>query len=313
MDIRTSCLTARVVPGLARESLLLGLFALVFGTSGGCAEQTNTRASPRVEDSRSRPLLPSEESAELGDYGQGPAVGDSHVWLQPSDGATAVGSADLALTIRAAEGAVAAAAVGEILASAILRDQLGSRVEFSAEEERVDVRPELVYVRLRPTLPLADGWYMLEVGALPTGFTAPPFVANATNSNADLASEFRVGSEPLLLSVRWCRAAGRESMVLDFSEPLDVRAISFGSASVPEVSGCELLIPTERSAEAPETQLAYRCPVDDSPSDRSVSVGADVVAVSGFPVGIRGTSARLRTVRWDDMIPWGSGCRIEQM
>lgn len=182
-----------------------------------------------------------KEQSELGASGapanSGPAVdegrlpaagppmpGPTIVQVEPIDMATSIGTTPIQLIVSNSGGPVGQATLTQIAAAVSLKTYPEMGDVPLAISNIVDTTGQpgqdaYAHIYLSPKSPLADRWYGLSVGALPSTVNWPPFPSMLALAGGANMARFRPGSDPMVAGVRsYAKAGGVSIAYVDFSE-----------------------------------------------------------------------------------------------
>lgn len=159
----------------------------------------------------------------------------------------------------------------------LTRQSDGAAVEVAATwTSDVSAAGQLVNLRLAPTGPLSDGWYLLTaVGTLDIQSGVSDFQETAPGVHT---TAFRVGSAPLVRHVQ----GGSSSTTVIFSEPVIIPVPSPISMEFPDA----LTVPCNSLAEdlaAPDSYTTFACP-DGATGERDVVFAEGIASPTGAPL-----------------------------
>jgi len=193
-------------------------------------------------------------------------------------------------------------------------------VSFIATAQNADVsdpsRGQRAYVSGVGSQQLVDRWYALKLLALPVGFSWANNMLHTNSKDGSVASRFRPGSDPVLMSIRLCQKTGQDVVALDFSERVrssipyaNLIQVKSGSTN----ASCTAVEPASLSEG--DTTIFVSCSPLTRSATLSVSVAASALSsLSGNAVHDFGaTSIASHIVAPSSMGSWGDGCLIAHL
>lgn len=238
-----------------------------------------------------------------GRFPPGPTRPLPTVQLEPLDLATSVGSSPLHVLVSNLSAPVGQSALEAIGTSITLKtwpelELVPVTYEYK-DASGSSAEDNFAHVYLKPTSPLSDRWYALYTKELPAAVTWPAFSNVYTTKSGEKVTRFRVGSEPVIASIRHYPDDPKQMLFVDFSE-----RVEGDFAAKLTVPGCQRANMGEGVS---ANSVRFSCPGLDRAKGLEIAVAAGLRSVSG-----RDVAARHLSIGPTDWSEWGEGGRIHK-
>lgn len=303
---------------------------------GGSACQTVQSTKHDDQGSVTRAKLPTEEGNGSSSPTPEPVPAGEERWLplggrpgaqlelQPADLTTSFGETPLTVTVFNHGSPVGKKALDAIAQSVKLKrwpelTDVPLQVTNIADASGVQQADQFAHITFASQEPLTDRWYALLVDRLPPGIQWPEFTNLYDLPAGGKATRFRIGSEPVVASVRVYSKGIGDVAYVDFSERVEgddqlielsgvgVRCAAGGGAKNVVVGGdgsSGLVLPN--TADASYNTIALHCSgALDVEKPVSLSLASGLRSTSG-PALNRGQSAGL-DIAPGQWLRWGDG------
>jgi hypothetical protein len=258
---------------------------------------------------------------------------DPIVQLEPLDLTTSVGSSPLHILVANAGDPVGAELLQRIADTVKIKtwpelDDVSATVSEITDTTGNSGEDEYAHIYLAPSSQLSDRWYALYVEKLPQGVAWPVYSSTLTLADGSHVSRFRIGSEPVVASVRVLQGAQKRAVYVDFSERIsgDSSLVGLSYARNGVATSCKAQSMTP-AAVSTATDGSSGVSTNTKPSDvsaKDIRLSCSDAVDSGQPIqltirpGLRSASGpsvgggrmlqfRIDPSEWRD---WGNGTKL---
>lgn len=213
-----------------------------------------------------------------GMIGDAPLIATGYMWTGPRDGATNVDVGALDLLFKGTKEVTSDTGIADLKSHLVLKTWPEETVVPSTIEEDHDSFRDSEVLRLVPTAPLDERWYLMEVtNLLDSGIAWENPAGKET-----LRTRFRVGSAPRVRAIEICDKTAQSStaVFVHVSEPVDAQLPAEQIISI-AVSGTKQDCTLNEAT--PQGGFEFICP---SPSliDSQITISAGLKAPAGAEV-----------------------------